>query len=46
MRLLPYFDGRPTAESVAQIVAKEGLRFTDELLRRLVDFRILVAAEG
>lgn len=45
MRLLPYFDGRPTTESVAQIVAKEGLRFTDELLRRLVDFRILVAVE-
>lgn len=46
MRLLPFFDGRPTAEVVAQISEKERLRFTDELLRRLVDFRILVAVEG
>lgn len=45
MRLLPYFDGRPTAESVRQIAEKEGLRFTDELLRKLVDFRILVAVD-
>ena len=44
MRLLPYFDGRPTAETVLHITEKEGLRFTDELLRRLVDFNILVAA--
>lgn len=46
MRLLPYFDGRPTAEIVAQIVEREGLRFTDELLRRLVDFKILTPVEG
>lgn len=46
LRLLPYFDGRPTAESVSLIVEKEGLRFTDELLRKLVDFRILVAVEA
>jgi hypothetical protein len=46
MRLLPYFDGRPTAEIVAQIVEKEGLRFTDELLRRLVDFKILTPVKG
>jgi hypothetical protein len=45
MRLLPYFDGRPVTESVQQVMDKEGLRFTDELLRRLVDFKILVAAE-
>ena len=44
MRLLPYFDGRPTADIVNQIVEKEGLRFTDELLRRLVDFKILEPA--
>lgn len=46
MRLLPFFDGRQTAVIVNQIVEQEGLRFTDELLRRLVDFKILVAAEG
>jgi len=45
MRLLPYFDGRPTTEIVAQIVEKEGLRFTDDLLRRLVDFKILTPVE-
>jgi hypothetical protein len=45
MRLLPYFDGRRVSESVEQVVEKEGLRFTDELLRRLVDFKILVAAD-
>lgn len=44
MRLLPYFDGRPTAETVNRIAEKEGLRFTTELLQRLVDFNILVAA--
>lgn len=41
MQLLPYFDGRPTTEIVGQIIEKEGLRFTPELLRRLVDFKIL-----
>ena len=33
-RLLPCFDGRPTADIVNQIVETEGLRFTDELLGR------------
>lgn len=46
MRLLPYFDGRPTREILQQIIEKEGLRFTTELLRRLVDFNILVAVDG
>ncbi len=46
MRLLPCFDGRQTADIVNQIVETEGLRFTDELLGRLVDFKALVAAEG
>lgn len=45
MGLLPYFDGRPTSEIVSQIIEKERLRFTPELLRRLVDFKILTAAE-
>ena len=46
MRLLPYFDGRRTSETVSRVMEKEGLRFTDELLMRLVDFRILVSAEA
>jgi hypothetical protein len=45
MRLLPYFDGRLVSESVQLVMNKEGLRFTDEMLRRLVDFKILVAVE-
>jgi hypothetical protein len=45
MRLLPYFDGRTTTEIVAQIAEKEGMRFTAELLRRLVDFGILIAVD-
>lgn len=44
-RLLPYFDGRPTTEIVREIVDKEGLRFTDDLLRRLVDFKILESVD-
>jgi hypothetical protein len=44
-RLLPNFDGRPTTDIVNQIVETEGLRFTDELLGRLVDFKILEAVE-
>lgn len=45
MRLLPHFDGRQTMEIIDQIVDQEGVRFTPELLRRLVDFRILAAVE-
>ena len=45
MRLLPYFDGRPTPEVVTQIAQEERLRFPPELLRRLVDFRILNPAD-
>jgi hypothetical protein len=45
MRLLPYFDGRPTQEIVNEIVEKESLRFTPGLLRRLVDFKVLSAVE-
>lgn len=45
MRLLPYFDGRPRIEIIAQIEAQEHLRFTDDLLRRLLDFRILAPVE-
>lgn len=44
MRLLHYFDGRPTPEVVNQIAQEERLRFQPELLRRLVDFRILKPA--
>lgn len=45
MRLLPHFDGRLRTEVVAQIEAQEHLRFTDDLLRRLVDFKVLTPVE-
>lgn len=45
MHLLPYFDGRSRAEIVAQIETREHLRFTDDLLRRLIDFKILTPVE-
>ena len=45
MRLLPYFDSRPTNEIVGEIVEKERMRFTPALLRRLVDFSILIPVE-
>ncbi len=46
MRLLPYFDGRTKEEIVTQIESQEHMRFTDELLQRLVDFKILTSAES
>ena len=45
MRLLPYFDGRATNEIVDQIISRENLRFTPELIRRLLDFKILAGVE-
>lgn len=45
MALLWYFDGRPTAEVVEQIIEEKRLRITPALLLRLVDFRILIACE-
>jgi hypothetical protein len=43
--LLWYFDGRPTTEVIQQIIEEKKLRITPELLRRLVDFKILAACE-
>ena len=42
MDLFPYFDGRPTAEALQAIEAVEGVRIDPALVRRLVDFAILV----
>jgi hypothetical protein len=42
LNVLHYFDGRPTAEVVAEITAKEGIRLEPELVHKLADFRILV----
>jgi Fe-S-cluster containining protein len=45
IRVLPYFDGRPVTEVLDEIVEKENLRVSPDLLRKLVDFGMLVAAE-
>jgi hypothetical protein len=42
--MLPRFDGRPTRDVLDEL-QKEGMEVEPELIRRLVDFRILVDAE-
>ncbi len=42
MDLFPYFDGRPTAEALQAIEAVDGVRIDPALVRRLIDFAILV----
>jgi hypothetical protein len=46
MTTLPYFDGRPTLESLAAIEEKEGLKLSHKLVRKLADFEILVSGES
>jgi hypothetical protein len=41
---LPAFDGRPTDEVLRAITARHRLRLRPELLRKLVDFELLVPA--
>lgn len=45
LRVLPYFDGRPVAEALAEVQAREGLRIQPGLLRKLADFEILGPAD-
>jgi hypothetical protein len=40
--MLPYFDGRPTAEALQEVAAKENTIFSQDLIRRLVDFGVLI----
>jgi len=40
--VLPYFDGRPTAETLRRIRAERGINVQPDLVRRLVDFRVLI----
>lgn len=42
LSVLPYFDGRPPAESFAAIEEERGIRLDDALIRQLLDFGILV----
>jgi hypothetical protein len=39
---LPYFDGRPTAEALRRIRTERGIDLQPDLVRRLVDFGVLV----
>lgn len=43
---LPYFDGRPVGEALRSIVREKRLRLDPGLLRRLIDFRVLVPTSG
>ncbi|HVQ37400.1 MAG TPA: hypothetical protein VMS31_07705, partial [Pyrinomonadaceae bacterium] len=45
MDLLPYFDGRPTEEVLKVIRKEKRIKLDPKLLRKLLDFRILVASE-
>jgi hypothetical protein len=45
MELLPYFDGRPTADVLATIAEERGIRLEPALVRKLVDFMLLVPAK-
>jgi hypothetical protein len=44
--LLPRFDGRPTRKVLADIEVNDGIAIDEALVSRLVDFEILVAADG
>jgi hypothetical protein len=44
LELLLYFDGRPTEDALAAIEEERGLRVEPDLLRKMVDFGLLVAA--
>ena len=46
MEVLPYFDGRPTAEALRAIEKELKVRVEDDLVRKLADFEILVPPGG
>jgi hypothetical protein len=45
LRVLGYFDGRPTAVVRQAILEQEQLRLSDALLHRLVDYGVLVSGD-
>ena len=44
--MLPRFDGHPTPEVVTEIALTTGLKINPSLVRKLVDFKILVSADS
>lgn len=45
MELLQYFDGRPTEQALATIAEERGVSLDRALVRKMVDFKLLVALE-
>jgi hypothetical protein len=45
MQLLQYFDGRPTADALAAIAEERGVSLDPALVRKMVDFELLVRPE-
>jgi hypothetical protein len=45
MQLLQYFDGRPTPDALAAIAEQRGVSLDAALVRKLVDFKLLIPAE-
>jgi hypothetical protein len=45
MESLHYFDGRPTDEAIAAIQGKRDIKLDPSLVRKLVDFKVLVSPE-
>lgn len=45
-QVLHYFDGRPTSEATEAIEQEHQLQLTPSLIRKLVDYGVLVPAEG
>ena len=41
LEVLPYFDGRPTADALRTIEKELRVRVEEDLVRKLVDFEIL-----
>ena len=46
LEVLPYFDGRPVAQALAAIAAERDVKLDRALVRKLVDFKLLVPCEG
>src|ERR1700693_76066 len=44
--VLPHFDGRPTGEVMEEIRVHRGIRLDPALVRRMMDFRVLVEGGG
>lgn len=45
LEVLHYFDGRPTRQALAAISAERSIKINHALVRKLVNFKILVASE-